>query len=50
MLYIASEYISMLEKYKIWIRRTHVNFRVQMIFEKGEKWGKGDSYIFISQK
>lgn len=36
-LYIAYEYIYMLEKYKIWIRRAHMNFRVEIISEKGKK-------------
>lgn len=30
----------MLEKYKLWMRRTHNNSRVELISEKGEKWGK----------
>lgn len=30
----------MLEKYKLWMRRTHINSRVEIISEKGEKWGK----------
>lgn len=38
-LYIVYEHISMLEKYTIWIRRAHMNFRIEIISEKGNKWG-----------
>lgn len=39
----------MLEKYKIWIRRTHVNVRIEMIFEKAEN-GVKETSTFSSQK
>lgn len=45
-----------MEKYKLWMRRTHNNSRVEIISEKGEKWGKKRVhrgrllYLFLKHK
>lgn len=46
----------MLGKYKLGMRRTHINSRVEIISEKGENWGKRRIqrglllYLFLKHK